>query len=128
MKAYTDISQSKKLAEILPKESADMSYRQVFDEDRQWNSHVLDLMPFRFASFVGIPAQSLSALLGCLKDRISTPNGIVYDLIIMKDEGKYRLFYFADEWKLPQLETKFHTDPIDACVEMIKQLKEKDLI
>ena len=34
MKSYTDLEQSKKLAEILPIESADMSYTWDFDDEQ----------------------------------------------------------------------------------------------
>ena len=38
MKSYTDLEQSKKLAEILPVESADMTWEQVdlITGDREW--------------------------------------------------------------------------------------------
>ena len=38
MKAYTDLEQSKKLAKILPLESADMTYRPIMDIDSMSNS------------------------------------------------------------------------------------------
>ena len=36
MKNYTDIEQSKKLAEILPIESADMWYAEVYEGKNGW--------------------------------------------------------------------------------------------
>lgn len=60
MKAYTDIEQSKKLAEILPIESADMFYR---DSD----SNDVKLMWEHIAPKVTTPCWSLAALLDVIK-------------------------------------------------------------
>lgn len=54
MKAYTDLEQSKKLAEILPIESADMPY--YYDRDND----------------VEIPCWSLAALLGIIPEPVLT--------------------------------------------------------
>ena len=64
IKAYTDIEQSKKLAEILPIESADMCYRIVAYNPN--DTHVYQ--PYCFSSTLesDIPCWSLAALYSVL--------------------------------------------------------------
>lgn len=122
MKSYTDIHQSKKLAEILPIKSADMCYRIV-----AYNSN--DAHEYQPYCFVGtlesdIPCWSLAALLELLPSVI-TRNGKRMFLTLEK-AGAYNLYYKSPD-RLDELwETK--EDAIDACIEMIVKLKEKDLI
>ena len=66
IKAYTDLEQSKKLAEILPLESADMCWIQIYDENHMMSDHRVELIPFRFYSGIGVPCWSLAALLQVL--------------------------------------------------------------
>lgn len=63
MKAYTDIEQSKKLADILPIESADMRYL-PFGNTHPW---VWDEDP-KLLEVGGTPCWSLAALLEVLQD------------------------------------------------------------
>ena len=63
MKSYTDIEQSRKLAEILPIESADMFYRDSDSDD-------VKLMWEHIAPKVTTPCWSLAALLGILPETI----------------------------------------------------------
>lgn len=63
MKSYTDLKQSKKLAEILPVESADMFYRDS-------NSDDVKLMWEHVAPKVTTPCWSLAALLDILPKTI----------------------------------------------------------
>ena len=74
MKAYTDIEQSKRLAEILPIESADMWYSYygnpkynptIAYEGEQWF-----LCHIRNSSHTDIPCWSLSALIELMPERI----------------------------------------------------------
>lgn len=66
MKAYTDIKQSKKLAEILKWKTADMTWVNIYDENHMLSDHRIELIPFRFYQGTGIPAWSLAALLKVL--------------------------------------------------------------
>ena len=126
MKAFTDIEQSKKLAEILPIESADHHYvRKVTDFmgnpiDGEWshpkygnpNSKYANYIVQNFTSYEKLPCWSLAALLEVLP---------LSNILLHDDETeKYRL--------VCMIETAFHDSPIDACVEMILTLKEKDLL
>lgn len=77
MKSYTDLSQSKILAEILPLESADMSYTLNFDSERyeiSTTSYKGWIVPKYAQTYKGlaqvIPCWSLAALLDVLKDDI----------------------------------------------------------
>lgn len=72
MKSYTDLEQSKKLAEILPLESADMIYHPIMDIDSMSNSGFLDIPEcysfneFKNSNAKPLPCWSLAALLQVL--------------------------------------------------------------
>ena len=105
MKAFTDLEQSKKLAEFLPLESADMYY--WCGEDLRIGSHkAMDLD-------YDIPCWSLAVLMDVL-DRgalFKTPKGWVCQTYV--------------EYKA--INSNYHSNPVDACVEMILELhKQKD--
>lgn len=123
MKAYTDIEQSRKLAEILPVESADMCWCKIYDENHMMSDYRVELIPYRFCSGIGVPCWSLAALLKVLPHRINdthklklgklyTNNGwyVCYD-----DDGDIDLYVN-------------NSNLIDACVEMILKLKENNLL
>ena len=113
IKSYTDIEQSKKLAEILPLESSDTIWdltnpdlstiRAIPYEDSDYNNKYLNI----------IPAWSLTALLSVLQGtNISTPDSL----------NKIRYSCWND------YDIAYASNPVDACVEMIVKLKEKDLL
>ena len=99
-KSFTSLEQSKKLAEFLPIESADMYYH-PYPNDEDW----YDIPNFGEADlkFNQLPCWSLAALLDILDD------------IVVDDE-------------VNDIETDYYYDPVDASVEMIIKLKEKELI
>ena len=119
IKAYTNLQQSKKLAEILPIESADMHYNDWNDDFCVGYKHTGEYIvglgaPITIRGELEIPCWSLAALLGVL------PNGIV----INKDSqnGKY---HFSSKY----IRTYVTADnPIDACVAVILKLKELSLL
>ena len=125
MKSYTDLEQSKKLAEILPIESADQTWVRVaiagpnlgIPEELQYR-HNGDL-PFEAYSGIGIPCWSLAALIDIL------PAGIKnYTLHIIKDNVIKG--YFCS-YRNKQNEVFVSTsgfNVIDAVFEMIVHLKE----
>lgn len=119
-KICTTIEQSKKLSEILPIESADMFWA---DGERPavWNNKdiLLDEMD--------IPAWSLVALLDQLEDVIVDENGYTYQLQIVKEGVQYYLVYEGVD-DFASYDTPLFDDLVDACVEMILILKEKDLL
>lgn len=123
MKAYTDLEQSKKLAEILPFESADMCWQKIYDENHLLSDYRIELLPFRLYSGLGVPAWSLAALLGVL-------NKTAY---FMNEDASVDLSsYKTTEWDLgidnSDLELITESNPVDACYEMILKLKEQNLL
>ena len=116
MKSYTDISQSKKLAEILPLESADMCYG-IDDDTLKYNS-LPWLIPYRkyTAKEFYIPCWSLAALLGVL----SYPS-------LHKTFSGWRCDSYNKEGTSCILGEPAD-NPVDACYEMILKLNELKLL
>ena len=121
MKSYTDIEQSKVLAEILPLESADMSYSFDFD------SEIYEISTTSYKSWVVpkyaqpddgfgqvIPCWSLTALL------YVSPNGIV-----MNKDSQNGRYHFSSTHAGTYVTTD---NPVDACVAMIEKLHELNLL
>lgn len=112
MKSFTDIEQSKKLAKILPIESADMVYIAT-DDDEIGDT----LYTAEFKSEIihnddedDIQCWSLAALLEQLEDTAG----------LAKDYG---LWFCYDNRK--SYCTKHYDNPVDACYEMIVTLKKE---
>ena len=134
MKSHTDLEQSKKLAEILPLESADMYYRDNgIDVKLIWehNTHK-----------VKYPCWSLVALLELMPKHIKQNDGRTYKFHIFNDDGiviqRWGCSYCAEDFHnraeyLSDPHLKYPTnvysdkykDPVDACYEMILKIKEK---
>ena len=113
MRSYTDLNQSRKLAEILPLESADMSYR-PYRKEGGIPDYETTLLPFRYASWIGIPCWSLTALLGII------PN---VSLNAFKD-GNWNAMVEHDG----KMIYANKDNPIDACYEVIIKLHEQKLL
>ena len=106
IKSYTDLEQSKKLAEILPLETADMGYL--------WNGTSFCDYPVSnqtiFKRVENVPCWSLSALLTVLPNyQLQTQDDGIG--ILCSCNGKFNIVT-ADS-------------PVDACVEMIIKLNEQ---
>lgn len=132
MKAFTDIKQSKKLAEILPIESADM----CFNTFNTRKSMPPLMTPYsRFNEFFDmeptpaflIPCWSLAALLNYLREIDFFPD-------IDADEHSVTMsinYYDEDEGKLlnPVHNIKVKAESfVDACYEMIEKLHELKML
>ena len=119
MKAYTDLEQSKKLAKILPLESADMHYV-LIDSDQETYSPGLEKY---YGVLPSIPCWSLAALLEEVPDTIINMVSEGLKLHIDKDGFQYSLFY-ENEYtgNMFEIETEWYDDMIDACYEMILKL------
>lgn len=110
IKSYTDIEQSKKLAEILPLESADMQWFleedygivQIKEELQDWGGDCT------------IPCWSLAALLGILHDYTLQTN----------TDGTV---FVVCESKKPMISDAYY-NPVDACVAMIENLHKLNLL
>ena len=125
-KSYTDLEQCKKLAEILPLDSADMSYTLDFDSVKyeiSTTSYKSWIVPKYAESYKGfnqiLPCWSLAALLDVLKDDIK----IEKTLFDQSDMFTYSILGDAYEYR-----TYEHENLIDACVEMIIKLKELNIL
>lgn len=131
MKAYTDIEQSKKLAEILPHKSADETWEKVsicgakvdIPEGMQYRHKEI---PFSFFSGIGVPSWSLAALLEQIPSDLGSST-----LTIEKADSeslKYGLNYH-DRWgREDYIQTKYYDNLVDACYEMILKLHEQKLL
>ena len=120
IKSYTDISQSKKLAEILPLESADMCYIKHSSSDNpNWEFNedfppmILGNVPISEMTVEVLPCWSLSVLLSVLGEGYSLRN-------------RKRKYYVC--MKHIYHEILLFDNPVDACVDMIIGLKEADLL
>lgn len=127
MKSYTDIEQSKKLAEFLPLESADMYYEEVCNLPKVivvtkvivgnyilHNQCMADKDYKRLSNPVLSPAWSLAALLGVLKDYTLQTN----------TDGTV---FVVCESKKPIM-SDVYDNPVDACYEMILKLHELKML
>ena len=132
MKSYTDIEQSKKLAEILSIKSADMSYATwTILEDGEYivsplQGNTIEELQEEYGGQI-IPCWSLAALLDQLDDIIVDDNGYEYKLEIIKEGVQYYLVY-EGILDAACYETSLFDDLVDACFEMILICKEKDLL
>ena len=140
MKAFTDIEQSKKLAEILPKESADMRYGYIapYDYSDRMYDGGYDEIPYpkdfliKNPNFSAneydaeLPCWSLAALLQIIPKDIEGLNRLRIDI----DNVDFSIWYddlkgYGVNDKLPDITSK---EPVDACYEMILKLHELNLL
>lgn len=127
MKSYTDLEQSKKLAGFLPVESADQTWEgdgslipgSILNMSKEPQYKHQGDTPFKFYSGVGLPCWSLAALLDII------PSGQVNKVI---DSNKWESSAWNGTDFEPMLTVGDFDSPVDACVEMILALKEKDLL
>lgn len=109
MKSYTDINQSKKLAEILPRESADMGYIPSAEDDDGNTLYTAEFKSeFIFDEDSCIPCWSLAALIGLIP-KFSLEKDI-------SNNAGFQLHY--------NYNTTYYDEPVDAAFEMICWLKE----
>jgi hypothetical protein len=120
MKSYTDIEQSRKLAKILPLESADMCYIQDLlagCKYGEYKPYIGDLIPAYGQD--KIRCWSLAALLNILnypqlsKDKLGSGK-TGWMVSVYPDNCRY--------------DSCWHDNPIDACVDMIEKLNELKML
>ena len=130
IKSYTDLNQSKELAEILPIETADMRYGYIapYDfSDRMYDGGY-DEIPYskdfltKNPNFSAneydaeLPCWSLAALLSVLpfpqlsKDKLGSGK-VGWMVSVYPNDCRY--------------DSCWHDNPVDACVEMIEKLHER---
>ena len=130
MKSYTDIEQSKKLAEILSLESADAKYGYIapyeysdrmYDEGYDEIPYPIAFIKKDYSNFFveeyddELPCWSLAALLNVL------PNGID---VIKEEADTENERYMCTIVINDDIISTFADNPVDVCVEMILKLKE----
>ena len=123
IKSYTDLEQSKKLAEILSIESADMCYKCIGEDPydvclrpySEWKEEYKGLLVGKEVDV--IPCWSLSALISVLPNTKSCHYNETYF-------GQY--MGIGDEF--PTYNTMEYNNPVDACYEMILKLHELNLL
>ena len=123
IKGYTDIKQSQILAEILPTESADMSYSIIHNIGQE--PYHCNVPTFTYVANGDIPCWSLAALLRVIPKHIKDYNVLRIDI----GDNDFSIWY--DEIgsgvnnDLPNVTKE---SEVDACVNMIVELKERNLI
>ena len=130
MKSYTDLEQSKMLAEFLPLESADMSFVKKGNEKFTWYDAENRRITTAYEEKYYVPCWSLAALLDAL------PNNKHITTIVSRGGWQIEpINYLPNTWWCEYEDsdnlTEFNTsadNPIDACYEMILKLNELNLL
>ena len=121
MKSYTDIEQSKKLAEILPLESADNYYS--WHDERYYV--VNKDCPYPYSLKEKIPCWSLATLLEIIPKHIKGYNVLRIDM----GDNEFAIWYdeigYGVNNDLPDVTKE---SAIDACYEMILKLHELKML
>lgn len=121
MKSYTDIEQSKKLAEFLPLESSDMYYLYLKD-----NNHIVNPQPFVADGFEereeGIYTYLNCWSLAALLKYLSKIKSQVYTPVLFSSEDKWVLQFV--EYGHGNVCEVTRDNPVNACYEMIIKLHE----
>ena len=119
IKSFTSVEQSRKLAEILPIESADMCYIKHSSSDNStWKFNedfppmILGDVPINEITAETLPCWSLAALLSVLSNE---------NMLVKTTDGEY--YCLAKD-----VMTKHYDNPIDACYEMIIKLHELKML
>ena len=122
MKAYTNIEQSKKLAEILPLESADMHYSKYDTIHANTLYGSCDIEYFNIREY--IPCWSLAALLNFIKNKCG-----YFELVYLSSTFDGRANKLENVYRLStDIYDVYKNELIDACVEMILKLNEQKLL
>ena len=132
IKSYTSLDQSKKLAEILPLESADMmwkkelKYRICSDEHKVSESDFIYCPIFKeekvIMSNFDVPCWSLSALLSVLPDSIYDNTDEYSQLEFTKKSVAYH--DINDGIKVGAIKENL----VDACYELVLKLHERKML
>ena len=145
MKSYTDIKQSRKLAEFLPIDSADGFWEyhdKWYSEGDEWEGYEDYPRAKPYLEYTrmenewkedksDVPCWSLAALLSVLPFHLIVDNQIyAFSMIKGFDKNgetyaiKYAIFNTTYYYHL----TDYYNNPIDACVEMIMKLHENNVV
>ena len=140
IKSYTDLEQSKKLAEILPLESADMHYNNASIKGINYvDEYRAELMDYNTAQkvlskylinpiFGIIPCWSLASLLEQLHYEVRDDDCNLSYLQMNKEDDVYQLVYTDSNGDFESIETDRYYHFVDACVELILKLNKLNLL
>lgn len=140
IKSYTDIEQSKKLAKILPLESADMHYNNASIKGINYvDEYRAELMDYNTAQkvlskylinpiFGIIPCWSLASLLEQLPYELCDDDDNSAYLQMNKEDDVYQLVYTDPHVDFESIETDRYEHFVDACYELILKLHELNLL
>lgn len=125
IKSYTDIHQSKKLAKILPLESADMMYMYwikstpegIKQEGIDGIPTIKEELPIDSCD---IPCWSLAALLNVLPKNLN----IGRPSLESNYNGYYWIQYYDEFMKPNNYKTECFNNPVDACINIIIKFNE----
>lgn len=137
IKAYTDINQSKKLAEILPLENADMVllHEEPYEtSDSKFDGlHQALCVPFskydkswrqKYRNISYFPCWGLAALLNYIKDKCD-----YFELVYLSSTIDGRANKLENVYRLStDMYDVYEKEAVDACVEMILKLHELKLL
>lgn len=132
VKAFTDIPQSKKLAEFLPLETADMIIVSIGDREgvktTTMPKETFNILRTPFTDIRNtIPCWSLAALLKQLKSEIILENKQILFLHLNKYDNNSYEVRCTNSWTGEVLIAEaYHL--VDACVTMIEKLQELNLL
>jgi hypothetical protein len=129
IKSYSDLQQSKKLAEILPLESADFCYIKTGVTRDNWMGipeYQFKPMPHKDYSGESIGCWSLAALRNLLPPAIK-PNKDSYLFESHNTFDNSWVYRYYNEDGASYLYCK-NTNEVDACVDMIVGLGERNLL
>jgi hypothetical protein len=119
--SFTNIQQSKKLAEILPIESADMCYVIDYAESNKYGTDhfklEVDTYGLKVRTRDNIPCWTLGALLSV----------VAYYPTLHRTISGWRCDIYNEKGHISQFGEK-SDNPIDACYEMILKLNELNLL
>jgi hypothetical protein len=123
MKSYTDIEQSKKLAEILPLESADMGWYYSRNPQAARNQMWVGTK----AENADIPCWSLAALLDLLPSEFTTVGKYATTTYEIKIR-KYKFVNDVDIYQIAYGNYKFYEDGNSSWKDMINTGQKEELI
>ena len=130
MKSYTSLDQSRKLAEFLPVESADMEYMFLKKDGSKVSNvpFVKDGFEEPECCYSFIPCWSLAVLIEEIPEIINFDDDESdYALEILKEGGLYYLSY-GNLLEHNKIEIESQEYFVDACYEMIIKLHELNLL
>lgn len=137
MKAYTDIEQSKKLAEILPLGSADMHWQYIKEDNGQLQWFCLP-KDFSINQHNAVLAWSLAALMNVLPRYLNyNDNKCPLNFCTLDFENQYRKDHcwiigywdYDEECEEYNFQIRTREDSlIDACYKLVLKLHERKLL